>query len=362
MNSSSLCEAMSVLSLSEDSSLPSEEHAVTTLLQDKEQSQRSCNSTLKHQTAMSTSVETQPTALSSRGEVTSTSLLKPHGPTLTTIVPEIRPHIYECLFHTTAKHLLRRRIGIEDDEVITKLAHTFDCSVLLTCRKLYDEALPVFYASQTFHYSLTTGGLSSTFVLSPDDFVFVFVPIRQGAMPPFSDNLHLMVHLSMDLEMIHPELADHVLSKQIRVFSQQCPRLRTLTIHLIGEGVTQDFPADSATGSVLCQLRPRLNRLSILVLATPWKDFLRTLRLSIAGGEEWPSRCWSRQPHIGLNAGSLQWPRLTLPEVIRIHVAGAGSPTRLFLFPDEGDRIYEWTYCRKGFSDGALADSPPLGS
>ena len=77
-----------------------------------------------------------------------------------TIATELRLKIYEHLFQSSATHLLRRRDGIDDENVIKNLTNTYDCNILFTCRRVYDEAHPVFYATHTFHYSFTTGGLS----------------------------------------------------------------------------------------------------------------------------------------------------------------------------------------------------------
>ena len=262
-----------------------------------------------------------------------TSLLKPQGPTLITIPTELRLKIYLCLFQASNTHLLRRRTGIDDDKVIEKLAHTFNNSILFTCRKLYQEALPVFYANMTFHHSSTTGGLSRIAIRIPEKPWANDERVRQGCMPLFSDKLHLIVHLSLDLEVIDSRNTDAVLSNQITEFAQHCPQLRTLTIHLLRDKWrVQDFPVSSATGNALRQLRPRLDSLSIIVLGSRPHKVLPKLRLSIADKKDWAGECWtgttwSDQFWLGprcagfrTSAFALQWPYLTLPSLIQRHV------------------------------------------
>lgn len=265
-----------------------------------------------------------------------------------TIAAELRLKIYENYFQDSAKHFLRRRDGIDDEKVIEKLAHTFDCSILLTCRKVCREAHPVFYATQTFHHPFTTGGLSridmhsSLYPWDPE------MHIRQGAMPYFSKNLRLMVNLSLGLEIISPADTDAVLSEQIAHFAQHCPRLRTLTIHLLLNGF---FSADSATGRPLRQLHPRLDKLSFVVFGYGGEphDVISELRLSIAGDRYWSNVCVSHRGWPGRPTWKSPWPYLTIPSMIHDYVNRAcfrsKSPNFCYPIPKD-DYIYEWT-CQK---------------
>ena len=307
---------------------------------------------------------------SSPGKVpsTRTSLENPQRSTLTTIASELRLEIYSYLF-IPAGYLLRRRAGVDDEYVIEHLAHTFDNNILFTCRQLYQEALPVFYVSQTFHHSLTTGGLSRIWIHN-DEIVEQWdhlVPVREGPIPHFSNKLHLMVNLSLILEINDERNADAVLAKQIADFAQQCPRLRILTIHLIGCWYAPDFPANSDTGRALRQLRPRLESLNILGLHWPrGEKGLPTLRLSIADNKDWSAKWWSGkissdQTHHGFPTGIAKWPYLTLPSLIQGHVGRACSVSSCS--PPGIDRcIYKWT-CPKEVEEGSGIYSPhPLGS
>lgn len=369
---------MASISQSEGSSQPTEELCAGRLFQVKEQTHDSSNSNQEQPVTNSTPIQEQFIASSSPGKdlFTRTSLLKPQGSTFTTIAPELRLIVYKHLFQTPATYLLRRRAGIDDDEVIKRLTHTFDSSILFTCRAVYQEALPIFYASQTFHCSSTTGGLSKIKISNPEFPADSDTPVRDGAMPPFSDNLHLMVNLSMDLEVVSSGNTDAVLSKQITAFARHCPRLRTLIIHLLtGNGRIQDFPADSATASVLRQLRPRLDNLSILVLASRPHEDLPNLRLSIADNKYWSGKCWSgrcwsdqcwrSQPLLNVNPSTLQWPYLTLPSLIQGHVGRECSRTSniasySFVSPQlQDDYIYKWT-CQKEVEEDVGVDSIPF--
>ncbi|CAF9923766.1 hypothetical protein IMSHALPRED_006012 [Imshaugia aleurites] len=251
-----------------------------------------------------------------------TALAKPQERTLMTIATELRLEIYEYLFQSQATHLLRRRDGIDDEKVIEKLTHTFDNSILFTCRKVYQEALPVFYASQTFHYSSTTGELS--LITSNDESIG---QRREGIPPLFSDKLHLMMNVSIDMVFHNPGSRDVMLSEHITAFAWQCPQLRNLTIHLFKYWRDyEDFSADSATGSVLRQLRPRLDSLRIIVLHSRPSKVLPNLRLSIADNECWSSKYWTGKVWYDgcpkFYQREQQWPCLTLPSLVRGRIYG----------------------------------------
>lgn len=290
--------------------------------------------------AAPTPMEEQSAASSSQGKdiVNHTSLLGPQGSTLTTIATELRLKIFGYLSRTEAKYLLCRRAGIDDDYMIKNLTHAFDYSILFTCRKLYQEALPIFYASQTFHHSSTTGGLPR---ISND------WRVRKGPMPYFSDKMYLMVNLSMDLDVNDSGIVDAVLSKQIMEFAQQCPQLRTLTIYL-WNGCFPDMSAESATGSVLRQLRPCFDSFSILAIGHISHKALPTLRLSIAPekywtGQIWSDQGWSLQRPSNFNTQAMQWPYLILPSRVQGHISRAFLEPSMFWTPSGRDYICKWT-------------------
>ena len=259
-----------------------------------------------------------------------TFLLQPQGPTLTTIATELRLNIYDYLSQTPAEHLLRRRAGIDDKMLFEKLAHTFDCSILFTCRKIYDEALPVFYASQTFHHSFSSGGF-------------------------FSNNPHLIVNLSIDL-VGNAWNADSALSNIVTEISQQCPQLLTLTIHMLAASSMacfKDFPADSAAGSVLRNLQPRLDSLSFIALGFRSDDAIPRLLRSIAEDRYWSS--------LQLDPGLLHryWPYLTIPSSFRDGVKRACTRSRNFCYPPQEDGyVFKWT-CRREVKEEIRRETHP---
>lgn len=366
---------MTSINQSEGSSQPIEKQVEKAPFQLKAQSRDSSNAKQEKPVTALTPVGNQPVASSSPDNYPSNnnSLLKPQKSTLMTIATELRLKIYLCLFQAPNTHLLRRRTAIDDEKVIEKLAHTFNNSILFTCRKLYQEVLPIFYASQTFHHSSTTGGLSRIGIRNPEKPWANDERVRQGATPFFSKNLHLMVHLSMDLEVIDSKNTDAGLSNQITEFAQHCPQLRTLTIHLLRDKWrVQDFPVNSATGSALRQLRPRLDNLSIIVLGSRPHKVLPKLRLSIADKKDWSGECWtgtmwSEQCWLGercagfrTSAFALKWPYLTLPSLIQRHVDIACTKTEYFgSRTDNDDYIYKWTCSREVGKDiGSRFHSP----
>lgn len=305
----------------EGSSQPTEEHFAATLSQVELQSKDS---------------SLTPSA-AGKDPPTWTSHLEPQGSTLTTIAVELRLKIYDHLFHSSATYLLRRRDGIDDETVNKKLIHTSDCNILFTCRKVYNEALLVFYATQTFHCSFTTGGLS--IVRVADDILHA----RQGAMPHFSNNLHLMENLSLCLQVHYCEDIDAALSRQIVEFTQRCPQLRVLTVHIVGGDL-----ADNATGILLRRLLPHLDNFSIIGMGHGPHDVTPGLRLSIAADRYWSVVCTSDRPD---RYKESQWPYLTLPSVIQDRVHKACSPLGSELSYKysilKGTDIYKWTCSQK---------------
>ncbi|CAF9937372.1 hypothetical protein IMSHALPRED_011112 [Imshaugia aleurites] len=185
-------------------------------------------------------------------------------------------------------------------------------------------------------------------------------------------------HPQMTLELVVKD-PHTMLSNLITEFAHHCPKLRTLTIHLLinrhGKHFHQDFAADlsadNATGSALRQLWPRLDSLSILTLGPSLHETLPNLRLSIAEDKHWSGKCWANdgwfdQPESGFDPTydflKLEWPYLTLPSWAQAYVYTAISHSdRSARPPLKSDYIWKWT-CQKGSKEGDRLDSSPAAS
>lgn len=168
---------MTSISQSEGGCQPTEKQVTKTLFQVKEHSRDSSNANQEEPVTTFTPIEDQPVTLSSHLPFQTTKL-HPHSHRNGALSQHLSLYFLNSNYTPSAS-----RTGIDDDEVIKKLAHNFNNSILFTCRRLYHEALPVFYASQTFHYSSTTGGLSRIDIRKPEKPWFNDPRVRQGTMP-----------------------------------------------------------------------------------------------------------------------------------------------------------------------------------
>ncbi|MCJ1456133.1 hypothetical protein MMC28_006492 [Mycoblastus sanguinarius] len=268
-----------------------------------------------------------------------------HGPTTFTTIPtEVRLEIYHILVETSTRSVLRRRDGVDDEKLLQDLSRTFNTGLLTTCHRIYEEFLPIFYGSQTFHCSSTTGGLFKNETCVDR---FSYAEIREGPQPLFSDNLHHMAHLSLGIEIYsaHLDRVDEVLSGQIDFFMKQCPKLRTFTVHLLYDwsynSLDSRLTRDSMTASILYQLRSRLDRLSIVGLGPYY--ILEDLRIGVTDKNEVTEKnewCYER-----LSA----WPHLSLPLMQVQHIERSQTPRERFAHLYRlGEYICAWHRFRPG--------------
>ncbi|MCJ1453484.1 hypothetical protein MMC28_003831 [Mycoblastus sanguinarius] len=219
----------------------------------------------------------------------------------TSLATETRLEIYICLFAdfskpTVHQPTLRRPEELSSRDqmfgVISKgHTHIVNNNIIFTCRKVYQEATPVFYNCQTFHYSIH--------VQKPYE-----IP------RPFTTQLPLMKHLSLDLASEcnqDPTILDNILCNHVTNIVDHCPMLRTLTLHIFRSPIEKAFITNS-TGKVLSKLYPRLDRLSIVAFGK--SNFLTKITDSIA-----PRSAW-RSPDEAFTT----WPRISLSEQ-QIHSA-----------------------------------------
>ena len=211
---------------------------------------------------------------------------------------ELRIAIYKLLFGMTDKCTLR---PLKDHPNATRNIKLFDTSILTTCRAIYTEALPLFYANQPFHYSTERNGL-----------------FRQPAIPkPY---LQWVNHLSIDatITMDSYPNTDALIATHVRSIIKHCPKLSTFTLHIIpgSNNLTRhnmplsltppcDTPGEMGeTAKALRALHPRLDSLSIAIFGG-WHT-LHDVRKVIADDDHWVEG--------GKRYG---WPRLSLTEAQR---------------------------------------------
>lgn len=213
-----------------------------------------------------------------------------------TLAVETRLQIYDLVFVSQEKVALRRRDGIDDEKVMEALSNTFNTTILTTCRRVYQEALPFFYSSQIFHYSINSVSLCEGSLVG--DSHNMTSCERHGAHPFFSNHLNLLVHLSLDLEINDWETADKVLSDQMAFFNFECPKLGTVTVHLFHnyDRLNSVFRRHGATAKELRVLLSRVERLTIVTFGK-W-DAIRELRLGITEGDVWQPKVHDDWPYM----------------------------------------------------------------
>lgn len=204
-----------------------------------------------------------------------------------------------------------------------------DNAILRVCRMIYEEAIPVFFASNTFHHSLRckTIGLS---------------PISSDTL--FMRNLQHLRHVSLDVwagcwsEDFNPA-ANRLLSKFLDGVRGQCGEsIRSLEIQLVSlaSDHSRSVPllGEGITTLAIQKLRPHLQSLTVVGYSSSWphsSNVLEEFCLAIAPDEFWDKR------------RCRNWPGVSLPLAIdfRVHHHLEGgtprSPT-----PESPEYVDRW--------------------
>ncbi|KAM0796918.1 hypothetical protein BDR22DRAFT_892848 [Usnea florida] len=211
-----------------------------------------------------------------------------------TIPTEIRLIIYGLIFTTGEECTLRRSKDVPPRHCSSKQTLImFPSSILQTNKTIHTEALPIFYGSQTFHYSTELNGL-----------------FGQPTIP--NAYLGWMKHMSIDVTVAKNTLGkvDSIIAIHTRAILQHCTQLSSFTLHIIkavktglghimhpysiGNGphnnkyaywTAQDSLLKGASAKLLKALRARVQQLSIVYLGK-WQT-LYPLRNAIADDEDW---------------------------------------------------------------------------
>ena len=213
-------------------------------------------------------------------------------PNFFTFPPEIRLAIYVFTFTTSEECTLRRLKDIPPRRRSSKQTIIiFPSSILQTNKTIHTEALPIFYASQTFHYSTELNGL-----------------FGQPAIP--NAYLGWVKHMSIDITVARNTLGkiDSIIAIHTQAILKHCSRLNSFTLHIIkavGTGLldipyamwkAQSSLLHGASAELLKTLRSRVQELSIVYLGK-WHT-LHELRMVIADDEDWVQEdrtrwyCW----------------------------------------------------------------------
>ena len=195
---------------------------------------------------------------------------------------EIRLAIYRFSFARSHRRTLRRFEDLTSRRPITPMVKAFfSTSILATCKTVHAEALPVFYASHTFHYSAERNG------------VFHQPTIKQ-------EYLQWVKHISIDATLtFHSwKRLEPAIVKHLQTIIEHCTKLRTFTLHIIpAVGPDLDFSpffsleliprtlCKGAAANAIRMLRPRLDQLSIVSFGN-W-DTMLYLRKAIARDDQW---------------------------------------------------------------------------
>ena len=234
---------------------------------------------------------------SSHNTTPATGVQHPAG--LFRLPPELRAAVYKALSSSNRKLTLRR-----PQDAKFRHAHItlFDNSILATCKTIHAEALPLFYASQTFHYCAELNGL-----------------LRQPAIP--EAHLALAKHVSIEATVNSQSATklDAVIAAHVQTIIRYCVRLSSFTLHVIPAAEPGSFnssirslsllPTTFSEGIAATQLktlRPRLDRLSVVTFGG-W-DTLHHLREAIAEDKQWVEgvKCWKSWHGLQLTAAQLE--------------------------------------------------------
>lgn len=201
-----------------------------------------------------------------------------------TLPSEVRCIIYKTLLGD--KRILRRPEEAKArDATYIKL---FDNSILTTCKIVHAEALPIFYASQTFHFSAEINGV-----------------FRESTI--LRAHLDMVKHISIEVTLCAQSVRklDPIVAAHADKIIKHCTKLITLTLHVIpaikrGDErfISQSLAQDTFTGfSAIKALKTlRSSRLQSLTIVHfgDWHD-LHYFRKAIASDDQWVegARCYT---------------------------------------------------------------------
>lgn len=264
-----------------------------------------------------------------------------------TLPPEVRCTIYKTLF--SDKCTLRR----PDEAKARDASHIelFDNSILTTCKIIYAEALPIFYASQTFHFSAEIDG------------VFRDSKILQA-------HLNMIKHISIEVTLRAQSFKrlDSIVAAHVDEITKHCTKLTTFTLHIIPATKPNDEPfisqslvqrtfTDLTAATALKTLRSsrRLKSLTIVSFGN-WHD-LYHFRHAIASDDQWVegarryswpglrlTRWQDAAVRVKQRRYSLAWDLFgaqTHPHKCCIRVFHAGAPKRKENSEEEGQESKE---------------------
>ena len=242
---------------------------------------------------------------------------------LFTLPPEVRCEVYKALFSITDDIILRHRVDPRARS--TPSATSVNNAILRTCKTIYTEALPFFYASQRFHYSAERHGDFSKPTFFPSSAKWI---------------KYLSIEVTITVNSQPSSKSDANVAKSIWIISKFCTTLSEFTLHIIPaielgrppgpsqERITDAFAYGTAA-KALKALRPRLQLLSIVTFGDC--DALYRFREVIAGKDQWVEEdLWYTWPGLRLNrlqdvAVSAQQRRYTLAgteDVVHPHKIG----------------------------------------
>ena len=224
--------------------------------------------------------------LSSHASATTSTAQNPVD--LFVLPPEIRLAIYKCLF---SRCTLRRLKGFPPRTNI----ELFNNSILTACKRIHTEALPLFYASQTFHYPAELNGQ-------------ICRPTMKKA------HLKWVKHISIEVTVTTQSYTnlDAIVAKQVATITEHCKNLSSFTLNVIPATesglrspaslalIPTCFREDGVR-KALKTLHSRINQLSIVTYGK-WET-LHHLRKVIADDKRWVEgdKCYG-------------WPGLTLTQ------------------------------------------------
>lgn len=220
------------------------------------------------------------------------------------LATEIRLMVYEYALSGLKDIILRSR---EDLEVrksrhgqrvpVSRKLRIRATGLLLVSRTVFTEAMPVFYDMNRFHYT-----------------ILPTVASVQGVLRHFNMHLDLMQYVSIDY-MLHTAASDisevdKLVSTRVRSVINDCPNLRTFTLHLLTafdyKDLDRGLSAESETASELSKLAGRLEDPThsidwIAIVTHGSSQALSSLRDGIAPCHEWVQRLPAGWPDISID-------------------------------------------------------------
>jgi hypothetical protein len=257
-------------------------------------------------------------------------LVTPKGMSLR-CAPEKRAQMGTSVIPPRHEHLLEDRepVSILPDPSTLRITLWSGTEILGVSKTIYQEALPILYSRNKFHYSSLVNTLK---YIAPCGFISIVTNDPQPI--PFStEQLFFIKHLSLDYcirsqdiyvnyrdsrnQELHLDAMDDFIGEHIEHIDRSCPSLKTLTLHHYSRTPLPELFERLRCDRAAQAIRVLTKRIEYLHFISPLKDsILRILAPTVAPIAAWKLRERSELPGVSISPWQLEGMKASF-EVVR---------------------------------------------